>query len=124
MFEPLDAVVWGGSLGSAVELARHRLVERVDQQRRFAAAGYTGDASEQAEWDLGVDVLEIVAARIDQRQRAPRVSRSALGNCHRHLAREIFAGERGGRRDQIVERALCDDVSAVDAGTGPDVEYV
>ena len=43
VLQALDAVVRAGMLARAVEPARHRLVERVDQQRRLAAAGDAGD---------------------------------------------------------------------------------
>ena len=71
-----------GRFAGAVELARDRLVERVDQQRRLAAAGDAGDAGEQAERDLGGDVLQVVAARVDDLERAARGSaarRSGIG---------------------------------------------
>ena len=69
-----------GVLARAVEPARHRLVERVDEQRRLAAARDAGDAGEQAERDLGGDVLQIVAARADRRLSMRRGSRlAALG---------------------------------------------
>jgi hypothetical protein len=71
MLEPLDAVMRGRVLARAVELARDRLVERVDDERRLAAARDAGDAGEGAERDLGGDVLQIVAARADDAQRAP-----------------------------------------------------
>src|SRR5262249_3622819 len=120
MFEALDTLVRGRGLGGAVELARDRLVERIDQERRLAAAGYAGDAGEQAERDFGGDVLEVVAARVDERQRAAGRLPAALGNRDRHLARQVFAGEGSRGRDQVVDRALRDDVAAVDAGAGPD----
>ena len=92
VLEALDAVVRGGRERGAVQLARHGVVERVDQQRRLAAAGDAGDAGEQAERDLGGDVLEVVAARVDDLQRAARVARPALGDRHAEFAGEIFAG--------------------------------
>src|SRR4029079_3124389 len=92
VLEPLDAVVRGGRKRGAVELACDRAVERVDEQRRLAAAGDAGDAGEEAERDLGGDVLEVVAARIDDLERAPRAAGPALGDRHRQLAGEIFAG--------------------------------
>ena len=91
VLEALDAVVRGGRERGAVQLARHRVVERVDQQRRLAAAGDAGDAGEQAERDLGGDVLEVVAAGVDDLQRAAR-ARLALGDRHAEFAGEIFAG--------------------------------
>ena len=77
VLQALDGVVRGRGLRRAVELARHRLVERVDQQRRLAAARHAGDAGEQAERDLGGDVLQVVAARADELERARRVDRPA-----------------------------------------------
>src|SRR6185436_4001881 len=44
VLQPFDLVVRGGGFAGGVELARHRLVERVDQERGLAAAGYAGDA--------------------------------------------------------------------------------
>ncbi len=123
MLEPLDAVVRGGRERGAVELARHRVVQRVDQQRRLAAAGDAGDAGEQAERDFGVDAFEIVAARVDDLERAAR-ARLALDHRHAQFAGEIFAGPGARRGDQVVDRAFRHDVAAVDAGAGADVEHV
>ena len=81
-----------GATRGAVELARDRLVERVDQQRRLAAAGDAGDAGEQAERDLGGDVLQVVAARVDDLERAALMRGAALGHRHAEFAGEIFAG--------------------------------
>ena len=48
----------------------------------------------------------------------------ALGDRHRQLAGEIFAGPGFRRVDQVLDLALGDDLAAVDAGTGADVEHV
>ena len=69
-------------------------------------------------------MLEIIAARIDQSERAARVSGPPFGNGNRHLARQIFAGQRGWGRDEILHRALRDNMSAVNASAGPDIEHV
>ena len=68
MLEPLDTVVRSGCERGAVQFARHRAVERVDQERRLAAAGDAGDAGEQAERNFRCDVLEVIAARVDDLQ--------------------------------------------------------
>src|SRR5262249_60104351 len=96
MLEALDAVVRGRGLGGAVELARDRLVERIDQQGRLAAAGHAGHAGEQAEGDFGGDTLEIVAARVDERERAAGVPRPAVGDRDRPLPPPGFSGEGSG----------------------------
>ena len=68
----------GRGFAGAVEPPRQRLVERVDQQRRLAAAGDAGDAGEQAERDFRRDVLQIVAAGADDLQHAVRILRPPL----------------------------------------------
>src|SRR6185312_6437678 len=92
MLQAFDAVVRSRGQRGAVELARDRVVQRVDQERRLAAAGDAGDAGEQAERDLGGDVLEIVAAGVDDLELAVRIGPAALGDRHAELAGEIFAG--------------------------------
>src|SRR6202035_1910846 len=62
MLETLDAVVRGGAFAGVVEFARDRLVERVDQERRLAAAGDTRYAGEQPQRNLRRDVFPGVAA--------------------------------------------------------------
>src|SRR5260221_1216108 len=74
--------------------------------------------------DFGRDVLEIIAARVNESEGPARVSGPALGHGDRHLAGQIFAGQRAWRRDQILDRTLRDDMSAVNAGAGADVEHV
>ena len=124
MLEALDAVVRGGGERGAVELARHRVVERVDQQRRLAAAGDAGDAGEQAERDFGGDVLQVVAARVDDLERAARIARRRSGiGTPSSPERYLPVHERGA----AIRSSTCafgDDVAAVDAGAGADVEHV
>ena len=124
MLQALDALVRGRGLARTVELARGRLVERVDQERGLAAAGDAGDAGEETERDLGGDVLEIVAARTDHPQGPSQVRGPPLRNRNRALAREIFAGDRRGRGHEIRDAALRDDLTAVDPGAGADVDHV
>ena len=114
----------GRGLAGAVEPSRQRLVERVDEQRRLAAAGDAGDAGEEAERDLDGDVLQVIAARADEPQHAGRVARPPLG--HRDLAHagEILAGERVRVGHHVGWRALGDDHAAMHAGAGADIDHV
>ena len=68
--QALDLVVRRRLGVAAIELARHRRVQRVVDQRALARAGHAGDAGEQPHRDLGADVLQVVAARIDDAQHA------------------------------------------------------
>ena len=124
MLEALDAVVRRGAFAGVVELARDRLVERVDQQRRLAAAGDAGDAGEQAERNFRRDVFQIVAARVDHLDGAAMVRRPPLRDRDRQFAGEIFAGQRLRIAHDVGGRALRDDMAAMHAGAGADVEHV
>ena len=124
VLEALDAVVRRGALAGIVQLARDRLVERVDQQGRLAAAGDAGDAGEQAERNLGRDVLQIVAAGVDHLDGAAMVRRPPVGHRHRKLTGEVLAGQRFRVAHDLVGRAFRDDVAAMHAGAGADIEHV
>ena len=52
MLQPLDPVMLAGMVARAVEAAGQRLVERLDDQRGFAAARDAGDAGEGAERNI------------------------------------------------------------------------
>ena len=69
-FQALDAVMRRGMFARLVELARRRLVQRLDGERGFAAARNAGDAGERAQRNFRRDVLQIVAARADHFQPA------------------------------------------------------
>ena len=95
-------------------------------KRRLAAAGHAGDAGEQAERDFGGDVFQIVAARADDlQQRGAGSAAGAPGSAIVALAGEIFAGQRIRRCAMMSSGVPCgDDVAAVDAGAGADVDHV
>ena len=125
MLEALDALVRARRLARAVELARRGLVDGVDQERRLAAAGDAGDAGEHAERDRRGDVLEVVRARADDLQLALRIGLAPRLR-HGYLAHagEVFRGEARGIGDQLLRRALRDDLAAMHAGAGADVDDV
>ena len=120
-----DLVVLAGVVLGVVELARHGLEERVDQQRRFSAARDAGDAGEEADGDRGRDVLQVVCAGADDGQHLRFIGRLARFR-DRHVAdaREVFAGEARRVVHDVGWRALGDDAAAVDAGARADVDDV
>ena len=92
MLDALDPPVGAGISEPAVQIAAQGLDEDVVDQRAFARAGNAGDADEQAERDLDVDVLQIVVrgAADDERLPSParrrwRESRSAA--CRKGIGR-------------------------------------
>ena len=116
---------WGAAPSLALLSFRAiALVERVDQQRRLAAAGDAGDAGEQPQRNFRRDVFQVVAAGVDHLDGAAMVRRLALGDRDRQFAGEIFAGQRLRIVHDLGGRALRDDMAAVHAGAGTDVEHI
>ena len=74
----------------------------------------------------GGDVLEIVGAGADDLQLALRIDglRRAFGMGISRTPVRYSAGEAGGVGEQLGGRALRDDLAAVDAGAGADVDDV
>ena len=114
-----------GKQARLVQALGDRRVERVEHERRLAAAGNPGDAGEGAERDAGVDALEVVLGRAGEGQPAA-VLGLAADQRQRDLATagEILAGQALGRGQDLGGRALGDHDAAVDAGAGAHVDHV
>src|SRR5262245_6647661 len=112
-------------LARIVEPPRHRLVQRLDGQRRFTAAGDARYADERAERHFGTDVLEIVSRRADELQ--PAVMRGPPPFCRqRYLSRPRKILSRQARRiaHDVGRQALGYDLAAVDTGAWAHVDDV
>ena len=126
MLETLDPVVLGRMFARAHDAARRRLVERLDQEGRLAAARNAGDGGEDAERDLGRDVLQIVAARADDLDLA--CPSSACGA--RPAPRPPSSPDRYWPVSEFglamisARRALGDDLAAMDAGGRADIDDI
>src|SRR3546814_12232328 len=66
-----------------VQAAGQRLVERLDDERRLAAAGDAGDAGEGAERNRRIDLLQVVRGGADD---ADPLARVAIAAQARYLA--------------------------------------
>src|SRR3546814_15230872 len=77
-----------------VQAAGQRLVERLDDERRLAAAGDAGDAGEGAERNRRIDLLQVVRGGAED---ADLLARVALAAQARYLdlapAREVLPGQ-------------------------------
>jgi len=69
--DPVDAVVWEGSLDAVMQTGRQRPAQGVVDQGRLAAAGRSCGAYHQAEWDPRVDPPQCVAPRAPHDEPAP-----------------------------------------------------
>src|SRR5215470_1913020 len=124
ILEAFNLVERRGCFASAVESPRDRFIEGVDQQGRFTPAGDTRDAGEQSERDLCGDVLEVVTARTDQSELAPRIDLAPLRDLDEAHAIEILPGERVGVGHDLFGRALSDNPPAMDPSPGADIDDV
>ncbi len=114
-----------GMLARVVQAPRHRLVERLDRQRRFPAARHAGDADEGAERHFGGDVLQIVARGADKLEPAVVHGTASLRR-QRDLPRagEILARQARWVAHDVRRQALGHDFAAMDSGAGPHVDDV
>ncbi len=107
VLQAVEAVV-GCSLqrGRAVQCGRGNREQSIVDQCRFARAGYPGHAGQQADRDLQVDLLQVIAARALEAQPvlAQRGAFSRHGNLD--LAGQVFAGQRGGVVHHLLRRAF------------------
>src|SRR5262249_35605912 len=122
MFQALNSIMRGGTLARIVEFARHRLVERVNEERRLAAARHPGDAGKDAERNFGSNIFQVVAARIDDREQPAPIDRAPLRHVNGERAGEILAGQRMLIRHDIGGRACRHDLAAVDASPWSDID--
>src|SRR5690606_26118537 len=123
VLEARDALVLARHRARAVELLRKHLVEDVVDERRLAGSAHARDGREDAERDLGVDVLEVVLAGAHDAQHALLVDLAALrGRLDLPAAREVVARDRALLRRQLGIRPRVDDLAAALARKGPDVD--
>ena len=121
---PSIASCGAGRLARAVEPLGHRLVERLDDQRRLAAAGDAGDAGEGAERDVDGDVLEVVGARALDAQPLAGAGAARFGHRDLLVAGQVLRGQAGRVAHHLVGRAGGDHLAAMDAGARPHVDQV
>ena len=70
LLQPVDGSVAAGARGAALQLACECWVEDVVDEGRLACAGHARDRGEDAQRELGVDVVEVVLGRALDRETA------------------------------------------------------
>ncbi|SQA72392.1 Uncharacterised protein [Burkholderia mallei] len=120
-----EAAVRARRFGGLAEVPRHRRIEHVLQQRRFAGTRHARHAYEALQRNLDRDVAQIVLARaLEHDARRARVHRPArpVRRVRDVLAAaEILARQRAGRADRA-GRAVVDDRAAALARAGAHVD--
>src|SRR5262249_50028452 len=119
MLDSLDAVMRARMQPGAVEPARQRLVQGLDDQRRFAAARYPGDANEGAERQGDIDALQVVLARAHNPTLVAVARAARLRHGNLAEAGDVLAGEAFGMAEHVVRQSGGDDVPAMHTGSRP-----
>ncbi len=111
-----------GRVRARLRLAGELFIEDLVDEARFAGAGHAGHAGKGAERELDVDVAQVIFRRAEDFQgfsvaRPPLFGQGDLLCAGQILARD---GARGG--NDIVDGARGDDLAAVHARAGADVD--
>ena len=124
--DAVDAIVRARLGGRPVDRLRQRPVQDVVDERGLARAADAGDRGQRAERNRDVDVLQVVRARAaddDLALRAPAAATRGVG-IERSPRRYAPVSEPWPSLQQLVRRALEDDVAAMLAGAGPEIDHV
>ncbi len=122
MIQALDPVViaWLGQ--RAVEVAGQGVAENVADQGAFARAAHARHADEQAERDRDIHVFEVIVPCADDRQKAAIGGLPLGGDRDLLAAGEIRAGYALAAAGEFRQISLGDDIPALDAGTGTEID--
>ena len=125
VLQALDAVVGAGVAQAGVQIAPQGLDEDVADQRALARAGNPGDAHEQAQGDLHVDVLQVVVpCAADHEALAVAGRRRAAGTSIRRVPARYWPVTLSGLGDHRGQRAGGHDLAPANAGTGTEIDEV
>ena len=120
---PCKAPMPAGILGGLALGALQRGEQHIVHQRRLAGAADAGHADQALERYLDVDVLEIVlAGALDAQTPGGGALRRRMRRIDAPAVKQIIGGERALRRGELGDAPVEDDLAAVLAGAGPDVE--
>ncbi len=119
---PLDARVRPRPVLRAMQHLGERAIQDVVDERRLARARHAGHARERAERDGHGLALEVVLARLVDRERVSRSLAAGGGHLDRARAREELTGERLLVGDDLVGGSDGHHVAAQLAGAGAEID--
>ncbi len=125
IFESLDILVGAGHGARAIEPPGDRAIKRIDDECRFTASRYAGDAGECTQRNFGVYARKVVSAGALYRKKLPLLAFSPFsGHINPPLARQILRGQAFIPGDDFGGRAFLDYLSAMNTGGGAKVEEI
>ena len=101
------------------------VVQRIQNQGRFATARQASDANEQTQRDGGVNPLKIVATGVFDGQQPLRVGKAqVLQPLNPLAASQIGGGQAVGVGHHLVGGSHCHDLAAVNARAWPHIHQI
>ena len=123
LVEPLHARMLAGHDACAVELVGQHRVQDGVHQRGLARAGDAGHASEHAQREGYGQVLQVVLSGTHHLELLGLAGLApGFRHCDAPSAGDVVAGHRTGRLDELGRRPGVDDLAAVLAGAGADID--
>ena len=119
---PSTRVVRADGLAGAGEVPGEGPVQHLVHQRALARPGDAGHGDERPERELHVHVAQVVLAGAADGQVLAVAAPAPLRDRHGSLAAQEGAGDRPRLREDRLQRAVGDDLAAVLARPGPDVD--
>ena len=120
----LDLLTLAGAAARTVQGGSQRFVQNFVDKRRLAGAGHAGNADQLAEREVYGNVLQIVLMGLDDAQRLAVSLAACLGNLYEFAARQIRASDAALDLADVRDAACGDDLAAVDARTGADIDNI
>ena len=127
LIDPLHALNFlalAGTAAGTVQGCRQRLVQNFIDKRRFSGAGHAGDADHLAQRKIYCDILQVVLACLDDAQELSVSLAPGGGNLNKFAARQVRAGDAALCLADIRYTASRDDLTAVDARTGANIDDI
>ena len=121
LVDAVDAVACAGAGMSAVEVTLECLIDDFIDQRGFTASGNAGDDRHHAQRNFDVDIFEVMCACAADGQVTGRHF-TACGNGNAAPTGEVCAGDGFGASHNLLRRSLRDELTAVLARAGTDID--
>ena len=122
VFDAFDILMLSGLCARAHQLRGEFVVEDIAHQRGFARAGDASDADEFSERDVDVDALEVVGSCSDDLKNLAVPVAPLLRDLDPSFTREVESSQGLWVRQDLLRRALRDDLPAVLTGGGTEID--
>ena len=123
LFNALNAFMLAGDASGTIQFPRKMLVQDFVDQRTLTGTGYTGDAGENSQRELYINILQVILLRPQYFQVSGRLA-AYSGNRNLNLSAEVLARDGSGILHDLLGSTAGYHFSTVRAGSGSDIHNV